>query len=473
MLIRFLFICLIFCSLSFGREALVRYWVNGDSVELEAIFIKIQSDTVYLKAPEENDLKRLEKIADKETAALQESNGQKVEADDEDEEENVPQKDSAQVIMTDAVKDSIAAISDTTKQDTVVEEIVDEDPEAALEREKARKKQEEIARIEKEIRDQEIQDSIAAAKANPFIKIYRLDLKRLYNLEDNAMIDLSLSDYVIPDPIVEEEVIELYPPGNANLLVLSEPEACSLYVNGVSINQLAPDTIKNIKPGKYTISVMRMLRDTEWWGTAVVKINADSLNVVKIPVAKPSTRLTLTTIPEAVEVFINKKPTEYIMPEHITDVIVEDIKPQVQATVYLRRVGYRDTSVTLEIRPFMPNQVTLEMTAVTDDLEFIHEQKEYNRRRQLHKVGRGMLWGSIAPLLAGGVLWYMAEQNWSDAADKKHAYEKHSAFDSKDTQKMIKDNHELNKKGDKQGIAAICVGGVGLGLLTAGIILAF
>jgi hypothetical protein len=29
------------------REVPVRYWVNGDSVELEAIFVKIENDTVY------------------------------------------------------------------------------------------------------------------------------------------------------------------------------------------------------------------------------------------------------------------------------------------------------------------------------------------------------------------------------------------------------------------------------------------
>jgi hypothetical protein len=33
-----------------GREVPVRYWVKGDSVELEAIFVKIENDTVYLKS---------------------------------------------------------------------------------------------------------------------------------------------------------------------------------------------------------------------------------------------------------------------------------------------------------------------------------------------------------------------------------------------------------------------------------------
>lgn len=458
-----------------SREVPVRYWVNGDSVELEAIFVKIENDTVYLKKPNEQELKRLDKIASAENAALQESNGQEV-VEEEDDEEVEVKKDTVEIIMTDAVKDAVAAQSDTT---TVVEEAVpeddgaDDDLETALEKEDTRLKKEEIAKIEEEIRQREIQDSIIADSLNPFIKIFRFELKRLYNLEDEVMIDLSLSNYVVPEIVEEEETIELYPPGNANLLVVSEPAACSLFVNGIPLKQVAPDTIKNIKPGKYTISVMQVLKDVEWWGSAVVKINADSLNKVVISVLRPSTRLTLNTDPEAVEVFINEEPTEYVMPHYVTDVLVTDVKPQVNARLYFRKVGYRDTTITTEIKAFMPNLINVEMTPVLDDLEFIQDQREFDKARSRHRIGRGLLWGSIAPLIAGGVMWYLAERDWSDAASKKSAYEKLSAFDSDDTRQMVKDNHRLNDSGDTKCGVAIGLGALGVGLLAAGIVLAF
>ena len=60
----------------------------------------------------------------------------------------------------------------------------------------------------------------------------------------------------------------------------------------------------------------------------------------------------------------------------------------------------------------------------------------------------------------------------SYAADKKKAYEK-SAFASEDTKQMVKDNHDLNRSGDIKGGVAIGLGALGIGLLTAGIILAF
>lgn len=458
-----------------GREVPVRYWINGDSVELEAIFVKIENDTVYLKKPTEAEQKHIDKIADEEALALQESNGQQVADSLEDENDDVDiKKDSADIIMTDAVKDSLAARADTSTaaEAAPVDDGSGDDLETALAKEDTRLKNEEIEKYEKELREREIQDSIAAAKKNPYIKIFRFELKRLYNMEDEVMIDLSLSNYIVPE-IKEEIEKDLYPPGKANLLVVSEPEACSLFVNGIPLKIVAPDTIKNIKPGKYTISVMKVLKDVEWWGSAVVRINADSLNKVTIPVVRPSTRLTLNTNPEAVEVYVGKEPSVNRMPDYMTDIVVDNVKPQVGATVFFRKVGYRDTSVTMEIKPYMPNLVYVDMTPVLEDLDFIEDQKAFDKERSQRRIGRGLLWSSIVPILAGGVLWYLAERDWSDAADKKHAYEKLSAFDSDDTRRMVKDNHELNDSGDTKCGVAIGLGALGLGLLTAGIILAF
>ncbi|MCQ2062682.1 MAG: hypothetical protein MJY99_05035 [Fibrobacter sp.] len=451
----------------FGREVPVRYWVVGEPAEQEAIFVKIEKDTVFLKRPNEAEQKKLDEIADEANAALQESNGQEVE-EAEDEEVEI-KKDTAEIIMTDAVKDAVAAQSDSALnagENTPAEDTgADDDFETAL-------KKVEIAKVEEEIRQREIQDSIAADSANPYIKVFRLNLKRLVNLEDNSMIDLSLSDYVVPLIVEQESDMELYPPGNANLLVVSNPEACSVFVNGIPLKQVAPDTIKSIRPGKYTISVMKVLKDVEWWGSAVVKINADSLNKVEIPVLRPSTRLTLNTNPEAVEVFVDEVPTENVMPHYMTDVVVDGLKPQAKASIYMRKVGYRDTTIVTEIKAFMPNFVFVELTPVLDDLEFIEQQKAFNAERSQRRLGRGLLWGSIAPFIAGGVLWYLAERDWSDAADKKKAY-KLSAFESEDTKQMVKDNHDLNKSGDIKGGIAAGLGAIGLGLLTVGIIFAF
>ncbi len=453
-----------------GREVPVRYWIMGDSVEQEAIFVKIERDTVYLKRPNAEEQKNLEKLQEETIAAMEESNGQHQE-DEEDEADSVATPAPAVPV---AVADTTPAEQEQAQEQPQEEadDGADDDFETALQKEDTRIKLEEIARVEEEIRQQEIQDSIAADSANPFIKIYRLDLRRLYNMEDDEMIDLGLSDYLVPEYVDDEEEMELYPPGSANIFVTSVPAACSLFVNGIPIKQVAPDTIKRIAPGKYSISVMQVLKGVEWWGTAVVRINSDSLNRIEIPVERPSTRLTLNTDPEAVEVFINEVPTVNIMPHYMTDVVLDGIRPQAKASIYLRKVGYRDTTIVTEIKAFMPNLINVEMEPVMDDLAFIEEQNAFNDERSKRRLGRGLLWGSIVPIIAGGVMWYLAEKDWDDAAKKKKAYGM-SAFESPDTKKMVKDNHDLNKKGDTKAGIGIGLGVVGIGLLVAGFVLAF
>lgn len=454
-----------------GREVPVRYWVMGDSVEQEAIFVKIEKDTVYLKRPNAEEQKTLEKIQEENMAALEESNGQTQEGD-EDEDSDSTNVTPAPVVPV-AQVDSAAQQEQAAEQpQEEVDDGADDDFETALQKEDTRVKMEQIAKIEEEIRQQEIQDSIAADSANPYIKIYRLDLRRLYNMADDEMIDLGLSNYLVPEYVDEEEDMELYPPGSANLFVTSVPAACSLFVNGIPLGKVAPDTIKHIAPGKYTISVMQVLKGVEWWGTAVVRINADSLNRVEIPVERPSTRLTLNTDPEAVEVFINEAPTVNIMPHYMTDVIVDGIRPQAKASIYLRKVGYRDTTIVTEVKAFMPNFINVEMEPILDDLALIEEQNAFNAERSKRRIGRGLLWGSIAPIIAGGVLWYLAEKDWDEAASKKKAYGL-SAFESPDTKKMVKKNHDLNRSGDRKAGVAIGLGVVGVGLLVTGFVLAF
>ena len=93
------------------REVPVRYFLVGDSVEQEAIFVKIEKDTVYLRAPDDAAQKVLEEIRDEEAVALQESNGQKVEEEEEFEDDDKPEPQKpAEVIMTDAIARDAAII---------------------------------------------------------------------------------------------------------------------------------------------------------------------------------------------------------------------------------------------------------------------------------------------------------------------------------------------------------------------------
>lgn len=451
-----------------AREVPVRYLLVGDSLERESMFIKMATDTVYLlplnAKQQEYVLSLYAKMAPPEVTDSEDDGG-------------FIEEDKTQYIPP-------AATSEALPESSLVAEVPVEgapagpiDDFAAALAEQDKKSLADSLAKEKAIRDsirtKFVADSMAREAAIPmeskYIKIFKLDFKRLWNIEDSVMIDLMLKDYVVPDSIEEEEPI--YPEGKANLFVSSVPDSCRLFINGEDLELVTPDTIRNIKPGKYTISIVKHLKDVDWWGAKTVKINGDSLNRVSIPLDRPQTRLTIATIPEAVEVYFDKQPTESIMPEYMTDVVIDDVEPSLKAVIYLRKMGYLDTAIVTEIKAFMPNPINVEMQTV-DNLSVVEMQREYNEERTKRWWGRGILWSSIVPFVAGGVLWYFAEQDWSDAADKKDSYDL-SAFESEDTRQLVKDNKELNDNGDKKAGVAIGLGALGLGLLAVGFVFAF
>ena len=143
-----------------GREVPVRYWIMGDSVEQEAIFVKIERDTVYLKRPNADEQKNLEKLQEQTIAAMEESNGQHQEDEEDDEADSVATPTPPAPI---AVADTTPAEQEQPQEQAQEgDDGADDDFETALQKEDTRMKLEEIARVEEEIRQQEIQSRFTA-----------------------------------------------------------------------------------------------------------------------------------------------------------------------------------------------------------------------------------------------------------------------------------------------------------------------
>ena len=454
---------------SFAREVPVRYLTMDDSLEREAIFVKLVKDTVYLReyTPEEMAAKQAKALAEAEEQAIIEKYATS--------ENNADSIESSNQVEKASVEESSAA-EESVPSEAAPSESAPDDFEAAVLAADSSKAAVEDSLVKDSLKMDSLQKDSVVAKEEPkvlYIRLFKYDFKRLINVETGEMVDLTLSDFEYEEEEYEEEEIPLYPEGKANLLVKTIPEACSLFVNGVPLDMLSPDTIKSIKPGKYNISIKKRLKDVDWWGNKAVKINADSLNVVEISVERPSTLLTINTVPEAVEVYLDVSPNENIMPHYVSDVVVDNIKPRTQMMIYFRKVGYLDTAIVTDVLPFMPNTVLVELEPVTMNLGIIDMQKEYNTERTKRFIGRGLLWSSIAPFVSAGVLWFLAEQDWKVAKDKKDAYESGSAFYNEDTRKLIEDNKKYNDRGDVKGLAALGLGILGSGLLAVGFVLAF
>lgn len=463
------FAVLTLTATAFSREVPVRYVLTGDSIEQDARFVKIEKDTVYLLPLDSAEKAEIQK-ADEDLL-------DRIAPTTEDAEDSLQEEvaltpaemaeDSAfradSIARAAQQADSLAKAAAMDDFESAILAVEKQALEDSLSKEKA---------LQDSLREKRVQDSLAAERAIPkeskYIKIFRYEFKRMTSLENQKPVDLSLSDFTYSD--LEDDYEPLYPEGDANILVTSTPDSCEMFINGEPLEQFTPDTIRKIKPGKYTISIRKNLKDVDWWGSKTINIHADSLNKIHIEVERPKTKLTVATIPDGVEVYLDKQPNESIMPEYLTDVAFET-EPSVQKIIYLRKVGYLDTALNVEVRAFMPNPIYVELEAV-DNTSIVEMQREYDKERSKRYFGRGLLWSSIVPIIAGGVFWYLAESDWSDAADKKTAYNK-SAFESRDTQKLVKQNKDLNDSGDTKGLIALGFGVLGVGMFVTGFVLAF
>lgn len=303
--------------------------------------------------------------------------------------------------------------------------------------------------------------------------LYKLEVRRMVQVENDSLVNLDLKDFVFPDPVIEEVHVEPpYPAGHSFIKVTSEPEASRVYINGKDLSVLTPYVIPNVREGKYEVSVRKYLKDVDWWGSQKIKLKENETLSVHIKVERPRTELTIVSLPEAAEVYVDDEPSLYHMPPHYTDVTIKGIRPQLSAKLHFRKVGYLDTAITTEIVAFMPNMVYVEMEPIRDNLAMLEMQNEFNQKRKKKWIGRGLLWGSIAPFLAGGVLWYFAERDWEKAADFKEKYNR-AAFQSAQTDSFIADNKSYNESGDTKMIVGASLGALGLALASVGVVFQF
>jgi hypothetical protein len=305
---------------------------------------------------------------------------------------------------------------------------------------------------------------------------FKFDIKKVQLTESDSLVDLNLSDFEVlsapPADTTQVVVIPTLKKGNATLAISSFPPNSRVYIDHILLDGITPMTVPELKPKKYTIMVRQYLKGVDWWGTAEVEAKAGATLAVDIKLLKPHTQLKIQSIPTEAEVYLDEPPSLSKMPQYRTDATIMDVRPGLERTIYFFKVGYHDTSVTIPVEAFMPNLVGVDLKPITEDLAKLEAQLAFVKHRQHKWLGRGLLWSSIAPLLAGATMIVLADRDWQKAVDYKNAY-LDAAFESSETQHFVSENKRLNDSGDQKAQIAAGLGAGAFLLLTAGIILQF
>ncbi|MBO4436568.1 MAG: PEGA domain-containing protein [Fibrobacter sp.] len=138
----------------------------------------------------------------------------------------------------------------------------------------------------------------------------------------------------------------------------------------------------------------------------------------------------------------------------------------------LRREGYRDTLVNFYVAPVSEINLDISMEHLTD-FEEIRKQEEWAKQRRISFIGKAMMGSSIAPVLAGALLLYLAQQNYDDADDIKAELKMPSAAKGENYNRKKQKNKDLVDTGDRYSIIGGSLIGAGIAVFGLGLFLTF
>ena len=138
----------------------------------------------------------------------------------------------------------------------------------------------------------------------------------------------------------------------------------------------------------------------------------------------------------------------------------------------LRREGYRDTLVSFYVAPVSEINLDISMEHLTD-FEEIKKQEEWVKQRRKSFIGQVLMGSSVAPVLAGALLFYLAQQNYDDADDIKAELKMPSAAKGENYNSKKQKNKDLVDTGDRYSIIGGSLIGAGIAVFGLGLFFTF
>lgn len=263
---------------------------------------------------------------------------------------------------------------------------------------------------------------------------------------------------------VEEKKVEIdVQRGDATLFVKTEPEDASVYLDGKLMDGRTPCKLENLTPGKHTV----LVKKADLRANKSVELKGNEMTRITLKLEKQKTALNISTNPTEAELFLDAKRTLSKKPNQKTPAIFYDIPPGAHQ-FSLFKVGFADTTLSIDIKEFEKNNFNINLKKLTDDQQIL-KQKKFVKNRLQRKVGRVMIFGSIGIAAGGGVMIFLAQRDYDDALDSKKTLEKSSITSGPEYDKLVKENKDKSEDGDLKtyisiglfGAAGAC-GGLGI-----------
>lgn len=246
----------------------------------------------------------------------------------------------------------------------------------------------------------------------------------------------------------------------------SEPEGATITIPGKDDICKTPCTFALQDTEKVDIYAYWKVNSQIWGAKKTIKpIPYDTTKLsVKLKKVKPELRV--FTIPEGAYIYAGSSPispTSHAIGKSPNKFDLNDIG---SSFIQIRKEGFKDTLVSFYASPTDPTSVNVTLQPITTPVE-MEIQNAWVKEQKKNFIGKVLMGSSIAPLLAGALLSYLANQDYDDARHIKDQLNIPSTLNGSHYQAQVNKNHDLVKKGDRK----LTVGGslIGTGILMFGV----
>lgn len=178
--------------------------------------------------------------------------------------------------------------------------------------------------------------------------------------------------------------------------------------------------------------------------------------------ARKKALLTLSSVPQDAEIYVNKKPGPRVEPEAHTPATIK-IANCASVNVTLFKKGYTDTSFSLDLLPDQTVAASVSLRDLAQDL--FPGQKSMLKQRLKVRIGRCCLISSPVFLIGAGSLFFFAQRDYATAKD---ANDYVNSMIAKTPEYSLKQQEitDYNRKGDTKTNFGFFL--LGLGCIAAG-----
>lgn len=283
-------------------------------------------------------------------------------------------------------------------------------------------------------------------------------------IKDNRLHKLIQKAKNIPVPEKKPTTSYIFVDSDPDGAMVSRPEKSGIC--------RTPCTFALTDTGKVELYAYWNVESQLWGAQSVIRpIPGDTVKIsLKLKPISPEVHV--TTTPSDAEIFPGKDPLTKSSESIGRTPTKFYLSDPGMANITLRRIGYKDTVVSFFVAPVNEILLNVNMERL-DNYNDIAKQEQWQHERTMTKIGHAIMAGSIAPVIASAIFFYLANKDYDEAKEIKDDLNMPATVNGANFQQKVDKNKDLVDSGDRKMVIGASLAGAGVLLFGFGLFLSF